>query len=157
MDLKLTFHNLLRKNILMKKYPNFCHKISGYFASLRSIASIYNFISRHNKNSIFERKQSTEYFKNQKEKIEQNISFLADDLSKEIYTNLLFYRCTAKNKYVFPFSRKYTQQYLDKLITFAPLKKFEVFVDAGSFLENQQLRSDVMPLQKSMKAFIFLH
>lgn len=131
MDFKKTFHKLLKVNFFIKYAPNAVRAAGEKAMNLHCVTYLYNFLARHNDVSETERENARAYFNEAGLKIEENISWLADDLSKKTYANMLEYRCTHKNKPVREAAQKPKQQYRDAVVGFCSK---EVFVDVGAFL-----------------------
>lgn len=130
MDFKKIFHSALKKAKIFKIAPNAVRAVGEKVIKLQAVTGIYNFLSKHNKNMQEERFASKEYFISEKEKVEENISLLADEMSKKTYRTIIEYRCTCSNRAVRSVAQSPKMHYLDPIINLA---QKEAFVDAGGF------------------------
>lgn len=130
MDFKNIFHKLLKSNPLIRLAPNAVRCMGEWAMDLKCVTFAYNFLCRHNEIEAKKRESAKAYFSQEREKIEENISWLSDEQSKEVYLSIIEYRCTGHNASVKRVAEKASCKYLDHLVGFTPK---ESFLDVGGF------------------------
>ncbi len=130
MDFKNVFHKLLKRNPLIRLSPDAVRCVVEWAMDLKCVTYAYNFMCRHNGIEAKKRESAKEYFSREREKIEENISWLSDERSKTVYRNIIEFRCNGLNRTVRKAAEKASHKYLDGLVGLSPN---EVFLDVGGF------------------------
>lgn len=130
MDFKNIFHQLLKYNPLIRIAPNAVRFIGEWAMDLKCVTYAYNFLCRYNEIEAKKRESAKKYFLLEREKIEENVSWLSDEQSKEVYRRIIEYRCTGHNETVKKVAEKASCKYLDCSVGFTTK---EAFLDVGGF------------------------
>ena len=75
--------------------------------------------------------KSKDFYKENEERIKENLGFLADEKSKTVYKALIDYRCNGGNLKKQEYSLN-DQYFVEDII---PLRDGEIFVDCGGYVE----------------------
>lgn len=115
--------------------PRFHTLLTMWLCGLKSVGFFMDTIQKIT--SKDELRASQEFFRKNAGRMEQVLSFLADEKSMDVYRSIIQYRCCRKRRYIDPHMQKWRTIYLDKdLIVPSPS---EIFIDCGAYYGETSL------------------